>query len=101
MMRLTIQHRTQVGDNFDEYPDRWEDLRQEYFRITPLSAREFVQSQGVESTVSHRGECPYFAGANSAMRLTDGTRMFNVASVVNRNEQNRKLDWMLTEVANG
>ena len=97
-LRLSIQEKTQGESQYDEAPEQWTELRQEWFVITPLSSREFIQAQGVQSTVSHEGECPWFAGFNSRLRLVSGERIFNVESVVNRDERNRKLDWMLVEV---
>lgn len=78
--------------------------RKAKFKITPLSGREYVQAQQVQSNVTHELKCPYFAGANSSMRLTAGevaatpTRIFNVESVVNENEANRFLVWRCVEV---
>lgn len=78
--------------------------RREWFEIRPLSAREYVQAQQVQSSVSHELRCVYFSGANTGMRLTAGetdtpTRIFNVESVVNENEANRFLVWRVVEVA--
>jgi len=74
--------------------------RREWFDIRPLSGREFVRGQQVQSNVTHELKCPYFAGANTGMRLTNeaGTRIFNVESVVNENEANRFLVWRVVEV---
>ncbi len=73
----------------------------EWFDIRPLSSREYVQGQQIQSSVTHELKCRHFAGANTAMRLVtaDGLRTFNVESVVNENEANRHLVWRCTEVA--
>lgn len=74
------------------------------FKIKPVTGREYVQGQQFQSNITHELKCPYFAGANSAMRLTAGddagnpTRIFNVESVVNENEANRFLVWRCVEV---
>lgn len=98
--RLTIQKQTQRESDFGEHPEQWENLRVEAFLLTPLSGREYIQAQQVQSSVTHKAECPWFAGANSEMRLVtaDESRVFGVESVVNRGERNRTLDWMLVEV---
>ncbi len=76
----------------------------EWFEIRPLSGREYVQGQQVQSSVTHELRCVHFAGANTGMRLTAGedadnpTRIFNVESVVNENEANRFLVWRVVEV---
>jgi SPP1 family predicted phage head-tail adaptor len=104
-MRLTVQTKTGGGNFEDDPPESWEMYTVdaftgvEWFAVEPISGREFIQNQQVKSNISHKAECTYFSGANSAMRLvsSDG-RTFNVASVTNRMEHNRKLDWLLTEV---
>jgi SPP1 family predicted phage head-tail adaptor len=78
--------------------------RKAKFKIVPLTGREYVQAQQVQSNVTHELKCPYFSGANSSMRLTAGeeaatpSRIFNVESVVNEKEQNRFLVWRCVEV---
>lgn len=78
--------------------------RREWFQIRPLSSRELVIGQQIQSLATHELKCHYFAGANNAMRLTAGevaatpSRIFNVESVVNENEANRFLVWRVVEV---
>lgn len=109
-LRLNVLWKTREGGNFADDPaELWEVLCVEWFKLAPLSAREYVQAQQVQSGISHKAECPWFAGYNTttdgmprgtALRLanSDESRRFNVASVVNRDEGNRTLDWMLEEV---
>ncbi len=74
------------------------------FKAKPISGREYVQGQQVQSNVTHELRCIHFAGAHTGMRLTAGddaespTRIFNVESVVNENEANRFLVWRVVEV---
>jgi SPP1 family predicted phage head-tail adaptor len=72
-----------------------------WFEIRPLSSRELVVGQQIQSLVSHELKCAFFTGAHNAMRLTNeaGTRIFNVESVVNENESNRFLVWRCVEEA--
>lgn len=105
-LRLTIQEMTQREGGFeDEGPERWAQVRVEWFKVEPLSSRELVAGQSVNSQLTHKAECSWFENYNSDGRGTelrlvtgDGKRRFNVASVANRSEGNRRLDWMLTEV---
>jgi SPP1 family predicted phage head-tail adaptor len=89
-----------AGEPVGEYERTGE---RQFFDIRPLSGREYVQAQQVQSTATHELRCVYFAGANTSMRLTAGesetpTRVFNVESVVNDNENNRSLVWRCQEV---
>lgn len=78
-----------------------------YFESLPMTGREYVQSQQMQSTVTHKLECEYIAGMTPRHRLTAGEdvnnpeRIFNVSSVVNVGEKNRKLEWMVEEKLSG
>ena len=102
---LTVQT-LDIGDELAGEPPEWGDLRREWFEITPLTGREYNQAQQMQSNVTHKMRCTYWAGANSRMRLIkpnvedrdNPLRTFNVQSVVNVGERNRELEWMCTEV---
>lgn len=102
--RLSIEHRTTSGGNFaDDPPEVWKSLGEEWFTFVPLSGRDFEQGQQMNTIVSHKAECVWRDGVTlkyltTKLRLTGAGRVFNVASVVNRAEGNRFLDWLLTEV---
>jgi len=101
MIRLTVEHKTTESGNFsDSAPEKWEPLRVEWFSIEPLSGREYETAMQIKSAVTHKAESVYFQGATSELRLrtADKSRYFNVESVVNDKEQNRKLLWRLVEV---
>lgn len=77
--------------------------QQEWFEVKTQSGREYVQAQQTQSRVTHMLRCAYFPGANSRMRLSRGevdapTRVFNVESVVDENDEGRFLVWMCQEV---
>ena len=100
-LRLSVEARTQEADNFGEFPEVWEELRQEWFQVEPLGGREYEQALRMESGQTHKARCAWFDGANSKLRLTTGERIFNVQSVANWQERNRFLDWQLEETENG
>lgn len=86
--------------------DEWGTVKEVWASIVPMAGREYYQAQQMESTVSHRIETEFFAGAHPRMKLikpneedpANPLRTFNVKSVVNINERNRKLQWMCEEV---
>lgn len=97
---MTVQQQDEQ-DQFAETEAEWSDLRQEWFSLVPLSGEEYQHAQQTHSQVTHEGRCPYFAGANSQLRLTSesDSRVFHVESVINENERNRDLLWRLVEVS--
>lgn len=96
-IEVPVQRSELAGEPVGEYERTG---RSEWFEIRPLSSREYMQGQQIQSSVTHELKCHYFAGANTAMRLVtaDGLRTFNPDSVVNENEANRHLVWRCTEV---
>lgn len=102
-IQLHIEENTPGNELAGEDADNWERVRREWFEITPLTGREYVQARQMQSDVSHRLRCVYFPGAHSLMRLTAGDdssspeRTFHVESVVNVGEENRFLEWMCRE----
>ncbi len=82
----------------------WTRVGHAYFVSQPMTGREYSQAQQMQATVTHKMESEYLAGMTPRHRLTAGEdannpdRIFNVASVVNVKEKNRKLEWMVEEV---
>lgn len=102
---LHIEERTIVVDEPAGEPQQgWLRIRREWFDFESLSGGESQQPMKTEGTSSHRLKCPFFAGAKTTMRLTAGedanepSRIFSVQSVLNQNEDNRTLIWIVSEV---
>ena len=95
--KLTIQKKGAVDPFGSEVAD-WIDVTERWFSLEPLEGEEELQAAQMESRQTHTARCDWFAGASSAMRITDGTRFWNVQSVANEYEQNRFLVWRLVEV---
>ena len=93
---VTIQKKKEV-DPFSEQPASWEDVRQEWFALEPLSGEEKDRADQTQSLVTHKAKCHWFDGAASGLRVVYGERVLNVKSVVNEREQNRFLLWQLIE----
>lgn len=88
------------GNDLDGVPvEDWQTVRVVYAAITPLSGREYVANRQAKLETTHKIETEPLFGVTSAMRLKDGERIFNVESVVNVDERNRRLLWMCREAA--
>lgn len=102
---LHIEERTVGNELAGEPAETWtRRANPEWFSIEPMTGREYVQAQQLQSAVSHKLRSVYLAGCHPGMRLTAGndadnpTRTFNVESVVDVGEQHRELEWMAVEV---
>lgn len=89
--RISLQRKTAVLDsNGDVVQDQntgevlyaWSELAQLWAAIEPLSGREFIQSQGVQSRVSGRMVIRYYPNINAGMRILHGNDIFNIEAVL-------------------
>lgn len=101
---LDIEDRTLGNELAGEPAETWALVQREYFDLRPLTAREYVAGQQVQSTTSHMATSPYLSGMHTGLRLVtrneagEVSRQFNAESVVNVGENNRQLEWRLQEV---
>lgn len=95
---LEVQEKTYTDKGFgDSGFDEWTTQRREWFTIKSTGGREYEQEQQIRSEITHKARCHYFGGANSKMRLKKDNRIWHVESVVNEDEANRWLIWMLKQ----
>ena len=62
--------------------ESWESAGEVYANIAPLSAREFIAAQAVQSKVSTRITIRYRAGVTAAMRVVYGDRTYRIEGVL-------------------
>lgn len=97
---LSVEKLTVVDDGFGDGPlDQWDEMDppKRWFSISTRGGREYERAGQMEAEITHLAHCEFFEGADSSLRLRNGTRIFNVKSVVNKDEQNRWLVWQLVE----
>ncbi len=94
---LTIQEKGD-SDPFDSEVSTWTDMGERWFQLEPLEGDEALRAKQMESRQTHTGLCEWFADANTQMRITDGTRVWDVQSVNSMHERYRFLAWRLVEV---
>jgi head-tail adaptor len=105
-MILNVEQRTATEIEPAAQPEiSWPLVRREWFDVQPAGGSENQQAGNQDANVSHKMRCVFFKGANPRMRLTtdasDNTpaRVFDVLSVINVGEENRTLEWQVSEVA--
>ncbi len=88
------------------YPDshgqkhvNWTNHATVWASVEPLSGRELLRAQEVESAVTHRVRMRYTSGVTPDMRIALSTRRFNILSIRNRDERNVELELMCVEIA--
>lgn len=89
--RAVLQSEQRATDAGGGYSLTWADLATVWVRFTPLSGREAVAADRLESRVTHRVTMRWRDDLNlsAALRLKLGARLFNIHAVLNDGERNR------------
>lgn len=97
--RLILQTVNDAADGQGGFVKAWTDTATVWGSLEPLSGRELLQAQQVQSRVTHKSRLRYRSDVTvtPAMRIKKGTRTFNVQEVRNVEERNVYLDLMLEE----
>ena len=97
---VTVQQRTELPDAYGEPAQTWTTLHaNQPASIEPLSGRELITAQAVQSDVTHRVRMRYVAGVQTKHRILFGSRVFDIRAVRNVDERNIELEMLCTEGA--
>ncbi|MEN9903699.1 MAG: hypothetical protein RLZZ555_264 [Pseudomonadota bacterium] len=81
--RVSIEAMTAVRDQFGGVQEVWTTSAAHVpADIVPLSGREFVAAQSVQSQVTTRITIRHLAGIKPAMRLRHGSDVYNIEAVL-------------------
>lgn len=100
---VAIQQSAVTPNEFNEQEVNWQTVATVDANIEPLSGRELWAAAQAQSQVSHKLTMRYYKGLTAKMRLMhhDYTlgkdRVFNIESITNAGEVNRKMIVMATE----
>ena len=76
--RIDIQRQVNIQDSNGDLVIDWEDVATDVpAAIEPLSVREFIAAQSMQSEVSARVTIRYRSGLDASMRILHGTRIYN------------------------
>lgn len=94
--RIEIQSNTATADAMGQLIPTWTTLDTRFASIEPLTGRELINAQQVNAEITHKVTLRYYA-ANSKMRVKYGTRLFEIMSVINKEERNIETQLMCKE----
>lgn len=80
--RVVLQEKTSFQDTHGDMVEDWSPVATLWAAIEPLSAREFVASQALQSAVTVRITIRYRAGVVPTMRLLHGSKVYTIAGVL-------------------
>jgi len=103
--RVAIQQRNAGQDAIGGQLETWVTIATVWAAIEPLTGRELLAAQSVQSEVTHQLVIRWqaiFANpkAIAAMRVVYGSRIFNITGALNQGERNRELLLLASEGLN-
>ena len=98
--RVIIERQSHSQDaTTGEVTTSWVEVASVWAAIEPLSAREFIQSQAVQSKVTARIVIRYRSGIDSSMRINHNGRYYNIHGVLPDKDSGR--DYITMPVSEG
>lgn len=97
--RISIITKTQTADGIGGFTTTDSTFAVVSAAIWPVNAKETIASQQLQERITHRVRIRYLAGVTSTMKITFGSRTFNILSIINPNEAGEMLDLLCMEIA--
>ena len=94
---VVLQKRIEVRDRQGGVTESWLTLGHRWASITPLSGRELLNAEQLETDITHRVVMRWEEKITNKHRLFMDGRIFNFQSVLNRNEHGAYLDILARE----
>ena len=95
---VTIESRSATPDTYGEPAQTWSTLHaNQPASIEPLSGRELIAAQAVQSDVTHRVRMRYVAGVETKHRIAFGSRVFDIRAIRNIDERGIEWEMLCTE----
>ena|ERR1043166_7876409 len=95
---VVIEQATETQNARGEAVPTWSTFATVFASIEPLSGRELFTAQQRVADVTHVVRLPYQPGVLPKMRLNYNGRLFNILTVLNLQEANRKLELLAREI---
>lgn len=95
---VDIQQPTRAADGTGEMMPTWSTfVAGLYAEIEPLSGAEKIQAQAINASTNMMVRVRYIAGITPQMRVSYGTRTFQIVNVQNVKERGRELELLCIE----
>ncbi len=87
-----------VDDNAGGGSIPWEDVKEVWASIEPLTGRELFLVGQFNPSLTHRVRIRYIDGVHPSWRIVYGTRVFDIKSVADIEERHREIEMMCEEL---
>lgn len=96
--RIILQTPTVSTDSELNVSNSWGTFKTVWAAVEPLMGREYLLANSTVPNVSTRFRIRYVAGITTAMRISYGSKFYNITTVIDVNEEHRELILMAAEV---
>lgn len=98
--RVTFQQESQTSDGQGGYTKTWTNIATVWAKVEPIKQREREEAMSIGTDRTHKITTRYQSSINDvSYRISWGTRIFNITSVLNINERNVILEFQAVEFA--
>lgn len=97
---IIIQSSTEAAGSSGDPRPRWDEVTPfatVWASVEPLTARETILADGVNSEMTHRIQMRYLAGLTSKHRIKFGARYFDILGVRNIDERGERMELLCRE----
>lgn len=95
--RLVLEQASRTADGGGGAAENWATVAQIWGRIRPTGGTELVDAGGLSGRVTHEITIRYRTGVEPAMRITSGSRRFEIVAVIDIDERRRWLKCLCME----
>ena len=95
--RVQVQSDTVTIDAAGGHSHAFSTVATRWASIEPQGGREFIEAGRVDADVTHIVKMRHYSGLTPQHRLMYGSRVLNIANVVNMDERNRETVVMCRE----
>ncbi len=95
--RLTLEQAARTPDGGGGASETWSTVTSVWASITPTGGTEAVDADALTGRISHEIVCRHRPDIAPAMRLRRGTRVFEIAAVIDVDERRRWLKCLCVE----
>lgn len=95
--RLTLEAANRTPDGGGGASEAWTTVAEVWAEITPIAGTEAIDADALTGRVSHEIVFRYRSGVAPVMRLRSGTRLFDIAAVIDVDERRRWLKCLCVE----
>jgi SPP1 family predicted phage head-tail adaptor len=95
--RLTLEAANRTPDGGGGASENWTTVAEIWADITPTGGAESVDADALTGRISHEIVFRYRSGVAPVMRLRSGSRLFEIAAVIDVDERHRYLKCLCVE----